>query len=160
MLRNHGYIAHVLMMLYSLVVAAEYASARCECVPSSLPFFLSFSQKQELMHLSEEEKQQSGRQISPTWVLRERCWCNTSWQIIKDLAIKIKEALFIWWNCPWILFMISGRELKSRERIRIKVLNDTNKLVNRGFYTSYDLLQSITISVDLWQLVHHKYPKQ
>ena len=41
MLRNHGYIAHVLMMLYSLVVAAEYASARCECVLSSLPFFLS-----------------------------------------------------------------------------------------------------------------------
>ena len=66
MLRNHGYIAHVLMMLYSLVVAAEYASARCECVLSSLPFFLSFFQKQELMHLSEEEKQQSGRQISPT----------------------------------------------------------------------------------------------
>ena len=129
-------------------------------ITSFLSFFLSFFQKQELMHLSEEEKQQSGRQISPTWVLRERCWCNTSWQIIKDLAIKIKEALFIWWNCPWILFMISGRELESRERIRIKVLNDTNKFVNRGFYTSYDLLQSITISVDLWQLVHHKYPKQ
>ena len=91
-------------------------------LPFFLSFFLSFFQKQELMHLSEEEKQQSGRQISPTWVSRERCWCNTSWQIIKDLAIKIKEALFILWNCPWILFMISGRELESRERIRIKVL--------------------------------------
>ena len=30
------------MMLYSLVVAAEYASACCDCVRSSLPFFLSF----------------------------------------------------------------------------------------------------------------------
>ena len=116
-----------------------------------------FSAKQELMRRREEEKQQSERQILPTCLLGEKCWCNFN-LTIKALAIKtkkchlymIKLSLNVIYHMyhPWKSCL-----LESRERIDIKfweILNDRNKIIYWDFYFSYDLLQSITFLVDLW----------